>query len=289
VAGHVAQRLRTVVDELVLHAANTVEESRAWLQDAVSGGLDVLVVLGGDGAVHHAVQFCAETRVALGVVPCGSGNDLARALRLPTDPYEAVEVVVDALRNGSRSDLDLGTVQFPGGGDVGSDSRWFATVLCGGFDARVNERANNLRWPHGSRRYDVALLRELLALRPGRLLVDTGQDRVELQGTLVAVGNTCAYGGGIPVCPHADPRDGLLDVTVVHRVRRWELVRILPHLRTGGHIDHPAVSTLRARSVTLSGNEWPVYADGEPLGTMPLTVRCVPGVLTMLDRNIRTG
>src|SRR5699024_9152140 len=160
-------------------------------------------------------------------------------------------------------------------------SRWFATVVCGGFDARVNERANGLRWPHGSRRYDVALLRELLALRPGRLLVDAGQERGELQGTLVAVGNTSAYGGGIPGCPHADPQDGLLDVAVVHRVRRRELVRILPHLRTGGHVDHPAVRRLRARSVTLSGNEWPAYADGEPLGTMPLTVRCVSGALTM--------
>src|SRR5699024_8874269 len=125
VSGYVAQRLRTVVDELVVHAASTVEGARAWLRDAVSSGPEALIVRGGDGAVHHAVQVCAQTRVALGLVPCGSGNDLARALGVPTDPYDAVEVVVEALRNGSRSALDLGTAQPPGDGDVRSESRWF--------------------------------------------------------------------------------------------------------------------------------------------------------------------
>src|SRR5699024_8525264 len=204
--GDVAERLRTVVDEGGLRGATAVGGGRAG---PGAGRLAVLSGGGRDGAARHAVQCCADARVALGVVPCGSGHGLARALGLPADAYDAVEVLLDAPRYGYRSSIDLGAVQSPESGRDPSGSRWFATVLCGGFDARVNERANGLRWPHGSRRYDVALLRELLALRPGRLLVDAGQERVELQGTLVAVGNTSAYGGGIPVCPHADPQDGL--------------------------------------------------------------------------------
>lgn len=273
-AGSVAERLRAGVDRLDLHAANTVEQSRALMWQSQAEGLDLLVVLGGDGAVHQAVQFCAETEVALGVVPCGTGNDFARALGVPTRPLDAVDAIVTALRADRSRRIDLGRV----------GQTWFGTVLCAGFDAKVNERANSLRWPKGPRRYDAAILTELAALRSRPLVVEmeAETERVELDATLVALGNTPWYGSGIPVCPAADPEDGLFDVTVVGQVRRRELIRLLPSLRTGDHIDHPAVRTLRARSMTLSGNDWPMYADGEALGALPASVRCVPKALTVL-------
>lgn len=286
VAGTVAARLRDVVDRLALCSANTVEQAREWFERSrheTGDRFDVLVVLGGDGAVHEALQYCAETRTPLGVVPCGTGNDFARGLRLPTDPRDAVEVIVTALREGHSTVIDLGAVE-PGDAATGRKRRWFSTVLCAGFDAMVNERANSLRWPNGPRRYDAAILYELAALRSRRLVVESEHERIELVGTLVAVGNTSSYGGGIPVCPDADPGDGLLDVTLVAQVARHEMVRMLPYLRNGNHTAHPAVRTLRARSITLFGNDWPVYADGEPLGTLPVTARCVPGSLTVLGR-----
>lgn len=282
VAGSVAARLRAGVDRLDLHAANTVEQSRALLRHSQADGLDVLVVLGGDGAAHQAVQFCAGTGVALGVVPCGTGNDLARALGTPQQPLEAIDAIVAALRENRSRRIDLGQAGFDDADPERGEQRWFSTVLCAGFDAKVNERANSLRWPSGPRRYDVAILTELAALRARRLVVHTETERVETEATLVAVGNTPWYGGGIPVCPSAVPDDGLFDVTVVGCAPRRELLRILPSLRSGEHVDHPAVRTLRARSVTLSGNDWPAYADGESLGELPASVRCVPGALTVL-------
>jgi diacylglycerol kinase (ATP) len=176
------------------------------------------------------------------------------------------------LRAGTRRRIDLGKV----------GETWFATVLCCGFDACVNERANSLRWPSGPRRYDVAIIAELAAFRPRPVLVRTESETLALDATLVAIGNTAWYGGGVPICPAARPDDGVFDVTVVGKLTRRELLRMLPSLRTGRHLDHPAVRTLKASELHLDGNEWPAYADGEPLGSLPVSVRCVPGALTVV-------
>jgi diacylglycerol kinase (ATP) len=126
-------------------------------------------------------------------------------------------------------------------------------------------------------------VRELARLRPQPLVLGTEEGKLELDATLVAVGNTTSYGAGIPVCPHADPADGCLDVTVVGEMSRGQLVRMLPTLRTGRHVDHPAVTTLRARRVLLGGhNDWIAYADGERQTVLPITVECVPSALTVV-------
>ncbi|GAA1227663.1 YegS/Rv2252/BmrU family lipid kinase [Prauserella halophila] len=275
-AGAVATRLRPHVARL-----DIVEGARQRLDAARDAGLDVLVVVGGDGSAHQAVQFCADTPVALGLIPSGTGNDLARALDVPTDPAAAVDALIDAFRTGRRRRFDLGKA-----GDT-----WFGTVLCSGFDAAVNDRANRLRWPRGPRRYDVAIAAELASFRAREVRIATDTDEVTLPAMLVAVGNTSWYGAGIPVCPGADPADGLLEVTVVGRAGSRELVRVLPRLRTGRHVEHAAVTTLQARTVEVAEvgsragdgrGPWPVFADGDPLGTLPVSISCVPQALTVL-------
>ena len=274
-ATEVADRLRTAADHLELVSADTVAQARALMAGARDRGLDVLVVLGGDGSAHQGVQFCAGTDVALGVIPAGTGNDLVRALDQPMESLAATDALVAALRSGARRRIDLGRV----GGE-----EWFATVLCAGFDSAVNERVNRMRWPHGRRRYDLAIVAQLAALRASRLVVRTGADEsLELDATMVSVGNTAFYGGGIPICPDADPTDGLFDVTVVGKVSRRHLLRILPSLRGGGHVNHPAVTTLRATEVRLGeANGWIAYADGERIQPLPVDLTCVPGALTLV-------
>ncbi|MBB5804011.1 diacylglycerol kinase (ATP) [Saccharothrix ecbatanensis] len=269
VAGTVAARLRDVADRLDLHVAPSAAGTAEMARKAVADGVDVLVVLGGDGGAHLAVQACAQSATALAVVPAGTGNDLATALGATS-----LDAVVTALRDGSRRAIDLGRVE---------NGPWFATVLCAGFDSAVNERANSMRWPAGPRRYDLAILAELATLRPQRLVVETEDALLELDALLVAVGNTTSYGGGIPVCPDALPADGLFDLTVVEATPRRTLLRMLPTLRTGRHVEHPAVRTLRARSVRLSGTSWVAYADGERMSEVPLTTTCVPGALTVVS------
>jgi diacylglycerol kinase (ATP) len=274
VAGRVAATLRPSVDRLETLVADSPEGSAELARRVVDRGADVLVTLGGDGIAHLALQACAGSATALGVVPAGTGNDLARCLGVPGEPLAGAGAVGAALLTGRRRSLDLGRV---------SGGAWFATVLCAGFDSLVNERANAMRWPRGPHRYDLAIVAELGRLRPRPLVVETDSEVVRLDATMVSVGNLPCYGGGIPICPAAVADDGLLDITVVGAMSRRDLLAVLPRLRTGNHLDHPAVSTLRARSVHLAGrNHWVAYADGERQARLPLTVRAVPSAVSVV-------
>ncbi|QUH01772.1 sphingosine kinase [Saccharopolyspora erythraea] len=273
VAGAVAGHLRAVSQVRVVVAPDAAATSEA-AAEAVAAGVDVLAVLGGDGVVNLALQSCARSSTALAVIPAGTGNDLARALDVPSNPVLASRAVAEAMTRGERRRIDLGRVV--GGG-------WFATVLCAGFDSMVSARANRMRWPRGRRRYDLAVLRELAGLRPMPLRVETASEVLELDACWVAVGNTAWYGSGIPICPDADSSDGEFDVTVVGEVSRRELLRILPGMRSGEHVRHPAVRTLRAAAVRLGGdNGWFAYADGEPQARLPVGVRCEQAALQVV-------
>lgn len=272
VVGELTDHLRAVCEVRTVIATDP-SGTEAAVRRAVEDRADVLAVVGGDGIAHIAVQACAESATALAIIPAGTGNDLARSLGVPREPVAAARAAAKAISAGARRRIDLGKVAGTG---------WFATVLCAGFDAQVNARANRMRWPRGQRRYDIALVGELLGLRTRSLRVETEHGVLDTVATLIAVGNTSWYGGGVPICPDAVDDDGLFDVTVVGEVPRRELLRILPRLRTGRHVDHPAVTTLRARTVRLGGdNGWLAYADGEPQARLPLTIRCTPGALTV--------
>ncbi|MGH3786144.1 MAG: diacylglycerol/lipid kinase family protein [Pseudonocardiaceae bacterium] len=274
VAGTVASTLRAVIPGLIATVTADAAGTSKLATVAAQRGDDVLVVLGGDGTAHLAAQAVAGTPTALAVVPSGTGNDLAAGLGIPAEPVQAARHIAEALRCGQRRKIDLGRL---------AGGACFATVLCTGFDASVNARANALRWPAGPRRYDLAVLAELAALTPRPVRVHAGSADVELEAILVAVGNGCSYGGGLRICPAATPDDGLLDVIVIAAVSRRRLLRVFPRLRIGGHVDEPEVTILRGRSVHIDGHpSWPVYADGEPQGVLPVTVHCEPSALTVV-------
>jgi len=275
-----AQRVATVLLGrgilVAIRSADSVPGTRAIAAEAVQRGDVAVVVIGGDGLCHLVIQELARTPTALGIVAAGTGNDFAAALGLPGDMSQAATVVADALERGDLRTVDLGR----------SGQRWWATVLCAGFDSAVNDRANRMRWPHGPRRYDLALLAELARLRAVEMTIEMDDQPVEVLATLVAIGNTSTYGGGIPICPRADPQDGLLDLTVVGQVSRARLIRVTPTLRRGEHLAHPAVTTYRARSISLRSTAIPAvtaYADGEPISALPVTATCQPGALRILQ------
>lgn len=285
-AGRLAEPVRAAlaqrgIDAPIL-AGRTAAESVALARDAVAGGAEVLVAVGGDGLVHCAVQAVAGTPAALAVVPAGTGNDFADVLGVPTDPASAAAVVA----GGRTRVVDAGRVEPDGWAEpaelVEAGGRWWAGVLCAGFDSAVNERANRMRWPTGPRRYDVAVFAELYRLRPRPAVLTLDGERLDAEITLVAVGNGPQYGGGFRICPDASLDDGLLDVCVVGPVSRAELVRLKPKVRVGGHVGHPAVRIFRAREVRLEAPELIAYADGERVGPLPVGLTCVPGALHVL-------
>jgi diacylglycerol kinase (ATP) len=261
----------------LLEAHDSAAAERAC-RDAVAAGTAAVVTIGGDGTFHRALQAVAGTGVPLGLIPTGTGNDFATAVGVPTDPLTAARAVAQALRTTTFRRYDLARVTAPGLAD-----RWCGAVLGAGFDALVNERANAMAFPRGPRRYDLAILAETLTLRPRRytLRADGGEPWT-FDGILVAVGNTASYGGGLRMCPSADPTDGLLDVTVGAAMPRHTLLRLKPRLRSGTHVTDPLVTTLRARMIELSAAEPIVgYADGERCAPLPIAVSSVPQALTL--------
>ncbi|GAB1641095.1 diacylglycerol/lipid kinase family protein [Krasilnikovia sp. MM14-A1259] len=264
-------------DVQVLHAP-TAEAAEQACHRAVADGAAALVALGGDGTVHLALQAVAGARIPFGVVPTGTGNDFAAAVGVPAEPLVAADAVAAALRDGRQRRIDLARVS-----DAEGRGRWFGAVLAAGFDAIVNERANRMRRPKGPRRYDLAIMLELARLRPrAYTLVLDGQTH-EFPGVLVAVGNCASYGGGMRICPDADPADGLLDVVVADPLGRVTLARLKPRLRSGTHVTDPRVHSYRAREVVITAHDIVGYADGERIGPLPLRVGCVPGALRLLS------
>jgi len=244
---------------------------------AVAGGAAALVAVGGDGTIHTALQAVAGTRTPLGIVAAGTGNDFAAAVGVPLDPLAAADDVVAALTAARSRPIDLARM-------VAADGRgrWFGAVLGAGFDAVVNERANAMRFPRGPRRYDLAVLAELARLRPRRYTLRLDGQEHTLDAVLVAVGNTPSYGGGMRICPAADPTDGLLDVVVAGAVGRLTLMRIKPRVYRGTHVGHPMVTAFRATTVEIEAEGITGYADGERTFPLPVTVTCVPGALALL-------
>ncbi|MBJ7452432.1 MAG: hypothetical protein JHC71_10155 [Blastococcus sp.] len=110
-----------------------------------------------------------------------------------------------------------------------------------------------------------------------------------LPATMIAVGNTAWYGGGLQICPGANPADGLFDITVVGSLTRGELVRARPQLAAGTHVDNPKVSVFRAARVELACPGVTTWADGEPVAALPVVAECVPGALSVVGARRADG
>jgi diacylglycerol kinase (ATP) len=242
---------------------------------AVDDRPDAFVVVGGDGMIALALQVLVGTDVPLGVIPAGTGNDHAREYGLPRgNPEAAADVIAD----GHVGVVDVGRIAAEDG-----PPKYFGLVMAAGFDSLVNDRANRMRWPRGQMRYNVATLVELVHLRPlpFRLVLDDGTV-IERELLHTAIGNTRSYGGGMLVCPGADPTDGLLDITVVRAMPRRRVLRFFPTIFKGTHVEQDEVETYRTASVRVESPGIRAYADGEYVAPLPVTVSVVPQALRIL-------
>ncbi len=245
------------------------DEALDLARGAVADGVETLVVVGGDGIVHLALQAVAGTETRLGLVPAGTGNDVARYFDIPRkDPAAATDVVI----GGRERRIDLARV----------GSKYYATVLAAGFDAIVNERANEMTWPKGQMRYNLATLAELRTFRPIPYVLEIDGEQHRFEAMMVAVGNGPSFGGGLRITEGAELDDGLLDVVVIRPMSKLELVRTYPKLFKGTHVHHRDYRHHPARKVTIAAPGITAYADGERIAALPLTVEIAPLALRML-------
>lgn len=236
-------------------------------REALARGARQVAACGGDGTVHEVVNGLANSDAVLGVVPCGRGNDLARALGLPRD----VKDVVNTLVHGVERAIDLGKV-----GD-----RFFATVASLGFDTAVAQRARSR--PSrlgGTASYCLAVLRTLSGYRSPfvRLRGDFGV--FEGRILLAATANAPFYGSGVKIAPDAIVDDGVLDVCIVADVSRRTVLRMFLRAYSGAHIGHSAVRVVQTRTLQIESDDplW-IFADGEPMCEVPAKIEVVPGAL----------
>lgn len=265
--------LRSAGHDAVLLEATSAAASELVATDAVAAGATRLVAVGGDGLVRIALRAVAETGVVLGLVPQGTGNDFARALGLLEGSLD--EHVERALRPPVPVDA------------MRTDHGWVASVATMGFAGDVTARANGLRWPRGAQRYTVATLLQLPRLRRLRATIEIDGVVHGADTTMLSVGNTGYFGGGMRICPGASPTDGMLEVVVIGAVGRGTFLRVFPKVFKGGHVRHPDVQVHRCRSVTVASDDDVVmWADGDELGPLPVTCEAVAGAVLVAGARV---
>jgi YegS/Rv2252/BmrU family lipid kinase len=251
-----------------------VERTRG-LEDGIERALraveanEVPVVISGDGLVGAIGGAMAGAETPLGIIPGGRGNDLARVLGIPDDPVAAVAVLVA----GESRRIDVGE----------ANGKRFLGIVSVGFDSECNRLANEVTIIRSNLVYVYSLFRTLLAWKPARFTIRSESERIRTSGYSISVANNSTFGGGMRIAPEALLDDGLLDVITVGEVGKLRFVANLRKVFNGTHIDDEQVRMFRASRVEITASRpFPVYADGEHLTELPVSVRVLPRALSVL-------
>jgi diacylglycerol kinase (ATP) len=253
-----------------------------WLTDPPDNPnqADAILIFGGDGTVHRYLPQLVKLHLPALAVPCGSGNDFARALGLKS--------VRDSLRawrqfssgSGNVRTIDLGLIAAINTDRDKDEFHYFCCVGSVGLDAEVARRANQLpRWLRAHGGYILSLLPALLSFAPilMRLSVPSAQHRddfVTQKPIMVAAfANASSYGGGMKIAPQAHLDDGLLDLCIIGHMNKLKLFCLFPTVYLGRHLSIPQVEYFQAERFTLETEEpRDVYADGEYVCGTPIEV-----------------
>ncbi len=240
--------------------------ARDQLKLAIDAGLDGVLVVGGDGALHGVLDHVADSDLAFGLIPAGTGNDTARSLGIPV---KDVNAAVDLIIAGHVRTIDLAR----------AGEAYVATVDRLGLRLQGQRARQRMTWPRGNMRYNIAIVAELREFEPLPFTLTLDGKTIEREAMLVAVGNGPSFGGGIRICEGAKLDDGLLDVVVINPVSKGKLMRVFPKLYKGTHVTMPEFERHLVREVTLSSPGIVAYGDGERLGPLPMTTTVQPGAL----------
>ena len=243
---------RTVTTRNMEHAAE--EAARAG-----EAG-ETVAAVGGDGLLRPIAGALKGTDAAVALIPSGRGNDLARVLGVPRDPARAARLAVE----GGERRLDVASV----------DGTPYLGIASFGFDSDANRIANEAKLVKGDAVYLYAALRALAAWKPATFEVTVDGTRHVVTGYSIAVGNSRSYGGGMLLLPHAELDDGKLDVLLAKDASKLTVLRELPKVFKGKHLDSPHVEVLRGEVIEVTSDRpFVIYADGDPIGATPATMR----------------
>lgn len=264
--------------DIALCETSVAGEARRLSELALNGGYGMVLVAGGDGTINEVVQGLAADleQVKLGIIPLGTGNDLARTLGIPLNPIEALEL---CMRGGEERRIDLIQVESQNG------TAYCVNMAAGGFSGQVDEvltEEMKARWGPLSYLQAAAKVLPDLTGYTTTLAYDGGEsEQIQALNVIVANGKTCA--GGLRVAPTADPGDGLMDVIVVRYASILDLAGVAARLVTGNYLDSREVFHRRARRVCVHANPGMWFnVDGELLTKEPATFTVVPRALRVV-------
>jgi YegS/Rv2252/BmrU family lipid kinase len=265
----VESALRAYELEYRFEYTKSLQHARELAVEAAENG-EVAVAFGGDGLIGAVAGALKHTEGVVGILPGGRGNDLCRALGIPHKPVAACAV----LASGVVQELDLGQ----------AGERTFVGIASCGFDSVANEIANNTRIVHGSPVYALALVRALPRWKAAEFEValDHGVPR-RFTGYSVAAANSKQFGGGMLLAPNASLTDGLFDVVIIEDMPKLRYLGLAPTVFSGRHIRRRGVDVVRGREVHITASEpFVLYADGEAIAQLPVTIRALPRAVRML-------
>jgi YegS/Rv2252/BmrU family lipid kinase len=252
---------RTVTTRSMEHAAEEATKS------AEAG--ETVAAVGGDGLLRPIAGALKGTASAVALVPAGRGNDLARVLGIPRQPGEAARIAVE----GGERLLDVASV----------DGTPYLGIASLGFDSDANRIANEVKRFKGDAVYLYAALRALVAWKPAGFVVTVDGTRHSVTGYTVAVGNSRAYGGGMMLLPHAELDDGKLDVLIAADTPKPAALRGLARVFKGKHLELPWMQVLKGEVIEVTSDRpFVIYADGDPIGATPATMRVERRVLRVI-------
>jgi len=258
---------------------------------ASSSEADAILVFGGDGTVHRHLAQLVRLQLPVLIVPCGSGNDFARALHLKNTKDALAAWLKFASESSQAQVIDLGLIT-PVGEAPAPHGRYFCCVGGVGLDGEVARRANQLpRWLRGHGGYAVSLPPALFRFAPVSMKISVADaehparfhPHSEKPTVLAAFANTPVYGGGMKIAPQAQIADGQLDLCVIRDLNKFKLFCLFPTVYFGKHVGMEEVQYSRTAGVRIE-TERPldVYADGEYVCQTPIEVRSVNQALRVI-------
>ena len=254
-AKKVMTRISGMLDEMKLDyrvfetngPGNATEIARQLVErDEIS----TVIAVGGDGTASEVAAGLAGTGKAMGIIPAGTGNDFIKTVRIPKDPEDAMRFLLD---RPARA-VDTGTI----------NESFFLNVCGTGFDVTVLECAEEKKKKHrGLLPYFLGLLKAIRVYAPSELEISFGKQNIKDNFLICSVANGKIIGGGIPICPEADPRDGLLDLMMIRNVPRWKIPFYLPGLMRSRVTKFEITTHVRTGAITIRGKGLKFNIDGE--------------------------
>jgi diacylglycerol kinase (ATP) len=246
---------------------SSLEEMRKQIRQLVDQKAGCIAVAGGDGTIHEAVQCLANTDTALGIIPQGTANNFANALRLPQDLPSALRV----LRDGKVTSVDLGKVH----GEFFTEAAGVGLFA----DALAIYGGANKNFFKGM----YALLRILLSLKASRVKLTIDDETVHERAVFCAIANSYRMANSLPVAPEAKVTDGELDVVILGDLGVRELLPYYRALRSQLHLGLDKAASLKGKKIVIeSRRRMPLHCDDRIVGTTPATITSHPRALKVM-------